>query len=737
MLASLRRRLAANPWPALIFSTAFLVRLVYIIEKSINDPAFAYPMVDELWNWRWANEILNQSFWGEDAWFRAPLYPYFLALMVKFTSFLTSTGEAPLAQLFAIRTLQAALAAWTATLLYRLGVETVSHRVGAFAGLGYALYGALVFYETMLLIPVLFISLLVGATLQFVRWADTRRFKPLLYAGLLYGLAAIARPNILLVMPLLALFVFFHLREKDYARRNLVYCLKHVAVLTAAVCLPVFTVTMRNIIVTGEATLISTQGGVNFYLGNNSEADGLTMVLPEIVLDESVSWSQFTVVTERIAERESGRELTASEQSDFWGARAVRFIADNPGAFLALSARKIVYLTLGFENSDNGDIYFNRTYSGLMSALLWEWPLRFPWGIVFPLALIGMVAGWAQRQRTLPLYLIFLGYLPSIVLFLVTARHRTPLIPFVLIFAGIGVFYLLDKIRKLYYARFFGGSVSALALIIILNQNYFEIGFFDEGQVIQHQGITFERRQEWNLAEDSYRRALEFDPQSHVTWNALGFVLMRQNKIEEAAACFEKSTELEPNQIEALLNYGQMLARLASYEGALKRFSRAAEIKPNDFRPIINIGDIHLRQRQYDSAEVYYRRAKEIAPEEKEVYFKFGELYARQKKYDEADNTFRRGAFFGAPSAIAYLNWGNVRFETGATRDALAKYQQALRVNPRLKQAWYSAGMCHFKLSSPADSVRAYLNVALKLDPDMQQARNILEALDPASGGTR
>ncbi|MCH7879175.1 MAG: tetratricopeptide repeat protein, partial [candidate division Zixibacteria bacterium] len=392
-------------------------------------------------------------------------------------------------------------------------------------------------------------------------------------------------------------------------------------------------------------------------------------------------------------------------------------------------------ITLGLENSDNGDIYFNRRYSLLMSALLWKSPLKFPWGIVFPLALLGIVVGWPMRKKALPLYLILFGYLPTIFFFLVTARHRTPLLPFVLIFAGVGIFYLVDLIKERRYNRFAIPAAACLALIVFVNQTYFDIGYFNEGQVIHHQGITYERRQEWKAAEESYRKALEFDPGSHVIWNSLGSVLMRQRRIEEAAECYEKSTELGPNQIEALLNFGQMLAQLASYEGAMKRFEQAAQIKPGDFRPILNMGDVSKRLGLLDEAEEYYRQAKQIAPEEKEVFFKLGELYARQKKYFEAETAFKRGAYFGRPSAIAYLNWGNVRFETGKTRDALAKYQQALRINPRLKQAWYSAGMSHYKLKSPTDSVRFYLEFALQLDPNLKQARDIMEAISPTRSG--
>ena len=43
--------------------------------------------------------------------------------------------------------------------------------------------------------------------------------------------------------------------------------------------------------------------------------------------------------------------------------------------------------------------------------------------------------------------------------------------------------------------------------------------------------------------------------------------------------------------------------------------------------------------------------------------------------------------------------------------------------------------MSHYKLKSPSDSVRFYLEIALKLDRDLQQARDILEAIDPTRSG--
>ncbi len=720
-----------NPWPYAIFAVAFLARLIYIIEKVFNDPAFAHPAVDELWNWRWAEEIRTVSFFGDDALFRAPLYAYFLAGLKSITEFLTPAGGEPTAQLFVIRTFQAALAGVSALLVYRLGKETISERVGKFAGLAYGLYGTLIFYETMLLIPVLFLFLTIAATLQFVRWAKNQEMRTLVYSGLLFGLAGIARPNILLVMPLLAAYVFLVKSQVDSTMSTMASRLKNVAVLTLAVCIPVFSVTLRNKLVTGEATLIATQGGVNFYIGNNLAAEGLTMQIPELDLN-NVSWSKFIPETKRIAEKEAGHALTPAEQSAFWTDKTVDYISSHPMDFLKLTLKKIAYLGLGFENSDNGDIYFKRRQSLLMTALLSgrDFAIKYPWGLLFPLALLGMVVSWSKRRTLAPMYLIFFGYLPTIFLFLVTARHRLLLVPFVTLFSGAGFFYLYDLVKQGVMKRVIVPGAATVGAIVVLNSVYFDIGFSNPAQIYQNQGIAYTRQAAWPQAAAAYSKAVEVDPESYVNWNELGYALMSMDSIDQAAYCYDKSFELNPQYIEPLLNYGQMLSHLTVFDKAIERFEQAQEVAPNDFRPAINIGDVYLRQGDYENAEKYYRHAKLLAPEEKEVYFKLGELFARNKKFFSADQEFQRGAYYGKPSAVAYLNWGNLTLESDLNEEAIPKYREALKQAPRMKQAWYGIGVAYFKMKAPVDSVRKYMQIALEIDPNMDQAKQIMTLIN-------
>jgi len=194
-----------HKWPLIVFSAAFLLRLIYLLQYRSN-PAFNYPMVDELWHLNWAREIIGGNFWGDEAYFRGPLYPYLLA------GFLLVTGKS----LFLVRFLQIIIASFSAIMVFLLGRRVFSEKIGIISGLAYAAYGTIIFYETMLLIPVVFIFLNLLAVYLLLKHKGEYNLKRWLLAGLIAGLSAIARPNILILMPFFLIWIYFgftHFKE--------------------------------------------------------------------------------------------------------------------------------------------------------------------------------------------------------------------------------------------------------------------------------------------------------------------------------------------------------------------------------------------------------------------------------------------------------------------------------------------------------------------------------------------
>ena len=194
-----RRRLALA-----VFLLALAVRVVYVAQIRDN-PFFESPVIDAL-TYHERAVALTQGVWHEqEVFWQPPLYPYFLGVL--YSVFGPKIAVARSVQLL----LGAAICALMALLARRLHGPLA----GWTAGITLALCGTMIFFEGELLNPVLSIALNTGALLLLIpRAPDSARDGPFsagnlsdfgrlplgrwVGAGLLLGLSAICRPDILL-----------------------------------------------------------------------------------------------------------------------------------------------------------------------------------------------------------------------------------------------------------------------------------------------------------------------------------------------------------------------------------------------------------------------------------------------------------------------------------------------------------------------------------------------------------
>lgn len=705
-----------NKWPLVIFLAAFFIRLIYLIQSQSN-PAFYTPMVDELWHLNWARDIISGSFWGDGAYFRAPLYPYLLAFFVKIT------GDS----IFWIRFLQILIASGSAVLVYLLGNKLFSQKIGIIAGLGYSIYGTLIAYETMLLIPVLFVFLNLLAVYLLIYFKDSPVWRHWLVAGMVLGLSAISRPNILLLTPLFLIWIYIIADNSNTKRRIFPALIYLVGLL-----LPVLSVSARNLVVTGEFILISSQGGVNLYIGNNPETEGLTMLMPEIDLDESLPWTEFTKATRAAAESEAGRPLSDTEESSFWKSKAVDFIISNPGRFISITFKKCIYFVLGFENSDQTDLYFARKFSSLYSVLLWNRLVYFPFGMLLPLAIIGMIASWKHRhkQGLVLIYLFILCYIPTVVLFLVTARHRLPVIPFMLLFAAAGIIYLINLIREKNHRKFTGMIALFLIVLILCNRTYFDIGFSNVSQTHFNLALTYDRQGNLEMAETEYMTAVRENPNSATTLNNLGYVQYRLGKYNDAMNQFSNAIKIDPEFADPYNNIGLVYEAGGDFANAEKFYRRALEIDSDLYQAYLNLGDLFKVQNDLNQAESMYIKARDINPENKIAFTKLAVIYAQRQEFAKAEEMFTAAEKKGELSAIDLVNWGNIYYSSSQPSRALEYYRHSINKNTEFARGYFNMALVFYRFGYPVDSTRKYLNEALRIDPSFEAARNLFNEIN-------
>jgi 4-amino-4-deoxy-L-arabinose transferase-like glycosyltransferase/TolA-binding protein len=583
----------AAAWFVVIAMVAFLLRLVHILLLRHNDPLFLSPQMDALYHHQWALAVAAGKEFTNDAFFRAPLYPYFLGLLYKLI------GPSQLG----VRLVQAAVGSASCGLVYLLARRLLAEvgrvarpeLVARASGFAMAAYPMVIYFDCELLIAGLLVFLLLLGFVLLLRSRDTDRlwFLP----GVVFGLAVIARPNVLAFLAVLPVWLFLEYRARAWKRLLLVWG-------TAAVV--VLPVTVRNYVVSRQFVPIAWQAGTNFYIGNSPESDGVTAILPGT---RGSWWGGYNDV-KRIAEQALGRPLKGAEIDRYWMGRGFGFWREQPGKALGLLARKTFLWFAGYEVGNDRDLYSIKRYSYISFLLFNSRFLKFPFGVLLPLALAGAYLARRQWRQWLPVYLFLVAFSASFIVFFVTSRYRVPLVPFAIVLAVSGVAQAVRlRGRKLTVPIVIAAGAFMLLNLSVAGagrqanqaQNHFAVaaGLHEQGRDPE---ALVELRQA--LATDSATNLLSLE----------ATILMGQGDMDAAMASAMAAARLHPAEADAWGIAGNVLATAGALDSAAACFRKALELDPYSLQAWNNLGNIALQRQDFAQARYFYEGALKISP---------------------------------------------------------------------------------------------------------------------------
>ncbi len=528
-------RALRDPWLWVVFALALAARLGYLVDLR-HTPFFAAPQMDALYHDQWARRLAAGHWLGHEVFFRAPLYPYFLGVLYALAG----------PDYLLVRVVQFTIGAGTALLTAAFAYPRFGRGVAVAAGLLVALSGPLIYFEGELLLTVLEAPLDLLAVFALDRAIARGSPRRCLGAGAALGLAALVRPTILALVPVAVVWIL--LRRGRAARRPaLLYAASALLVLAPALA--------RNYAVGRDLVPVASQGGLNFYLGNNPTADGMAAVAPGF----RRTWTGGIEDARRDAERAAGRPLKPSEVSRYWYGRAFDWIRSRPGDFLALEARKLGYFWDGFEIPNNQDYYY---FSRL--ARIYRVPLLVGFGVLGPLALAGLGLGLLRRRLPFAWVAGPVVLIAVIVAFFVCGRFRASMIPLLAVWAGVGLAEGVTLLRGHRRGTFLLYGALLIAGAWAMNADLWgHRRLHSNSESNLRLGIYFASRGETAQALAYYKTALMFDPTFADGWNNLGVADAQAGRLDDARRAFESALLVAPRHPKALGN----LASLAFREG--------------------------------------------------------------------------------------------------------------------------------------------------------------------------
>jgi tetratricopeptide (TPR) repeat protein len=716
-----------------IFAVAFTLRLIHIWQIR-RSPFFTVLMGDARGYDEWAQRIASGDWIGHDVFYQSPLYPYFLG------SIYWLVGRS----LMFVRVLQAAIGSCSCVLLAMAAGRLFSTRAGLVAGLMLAIYAPAIFFDGLLqksVLDVFFVCLALWLIAEIT--TTSSQSWPWLALGLALGALSLTRENavVLIVVILGWAILRFPLRAS--------------AVLTLGVAVVLLPVAIRNSIVGGGLYVTTWQFGPNFFIGNHPGADGTYQSLrygrgaPEYEQRDASELAEYAL----------HRKLAPTEVSGFWTARALAFIASEPGAWLKLMARKVALLGNAAEMVDTEDQAMHAEWSSVLSLL---GPVTH-FGVLVPLALAGIFTTWSDRSRLGILYALPVAYSGSVLIFYVFARYRYPLVPMLILFAGPGLAVVVKSFlaaahfragaSRLGAAHFRAGAsrlrpqlsvrrpgsktlvlqtVCVAAVAIFAN---WPMGSRAAMRAITETNLGAALHAEHRLddAIAHYRRALTAEPDYAPGYSNLAVALREQNRIDEAVASYQQALKIQPEFATAHYNFANLLLERGEPAAAIDHFERAIRKEPASADVHSNLGIAFALTGRIDEASREFREAIDLDPKSARAYRNLGDTLSSQNRWPEAISALRRAVDLDPNDASVRYDLASVLLESGRLDEAISEFRATLRVAPTMADAHNNLGIALGSQGQLDEAVEEFRR-ALALRPGFAGAQQNLTMALAARG---
>ncbi|MEO5823142.1 MAG: glycosyltransferase family 39 protein [Vicinamibacteraceae bacterium] len=628
----------------------------------------------------------------------SPLYVYVLAIVLGL-----SNGS-----LVVARVVQAVLGVVAVACAMRSARDWFGDAAGLVTGALLAGAGVITFHEIVLLQSALDPMLMAALALVLGRAILGDRWRAWAGTGILAALFALNRPNALI----LAAGIGAGLAVRALITRTRPETLAVVAFM-GALMVGLAPAALRNLAVAGRVTLVSSHGGLNFFIGNRAGADG-TYEAPVGITPSIAGQAHDARV---VAEAALGRPLSDPEVSGYFTDLGLAWIRQHPGEAAALFARKLWLVAHRTELPLNYSYaYYERDEPSVL-----RWLPIGAWCLV-PLGVAGLAArprsgldrrAYAAWVALIPLYAL------SVAVFFVAGRYRLPILVPLAITGGGGLTALVVAIRA---HRWIDAAIpvaaAALAAVIALWPLALDDGRLEErvamasalasmgrpgeavaraaivarehpepGTVHYRVALALQAHGDLSSAEAEVRRALTIDPAQPEAHATLGQLLARAGRIGEARHHMLRATTGGASAAGAARWILDDAVGGPETSSAVFAVSEVARIAAVDAGTLRDLGQHLLEARRGDLAEPYYLALDARHPRHADIVEALGVALLERGRAARAARTLERAVGLDGTRPSSHLHLAIAYVQIDRPADALAEARRALALRPDYPQA--------------------------------------------------
>ena len=377
---------------------------------------------------------------------------------------------------------------------------------------------------------------------------------------------------------------------------------------------------------------------------------------------------------------------------------------------LAEYAVNLFHLVQGRELLPDLDPYLINDQSSVITALLWDQWLAFPFGVILPLAIPGLLLfGRGSGGRTIEgrVLLIFVFACAAVSGILAPdARQRLPLALLMLPFAAFAVGDLRRADRR-------RGKIAVIILLLIACNVGVAAPAHLAGASHHHYwtGVAYARLGMTANALGAYRRAVELTPTHTLATRELARLYLETERPEEALAVCRNLLRSHPGTTDVLLLQGDAYAVAGRMDDAAFTYEQIRARGVSTLPLLVRLGETYRSLGRVERAVDAYVEAVAARPDSSLLRYQLAQLYYLGEHTEMAIEQYRALLLQDPRNHVLHTRLGGLLLEE-VLGESLFVVTSTLTVD-----------------ASRLQGAETHLQEAIRLRPDYLGARQLLALL--------
>ncbi|THH16661.1 hypothetical protein EW146_g4012 [Bondarzewia mesenterica] len=216
---------------------------------------------------------------------------------------------------------------------------------------------------------------------------------------------------------------------------------------------------------------------------------------------------------------------------------------------------------------------------------------------------------------------------------------------------------------------------------------------------------------------------VEREPESPISWYAVGVWYLTQKKWSDARTYFSKTSLMDPRFGPAWIAFAHTFAFEGEHDHAVTAYSTCARMFTGSHLPLMFVGMEHIILSNYGPADEALNAADSMCDGDPLLINERGVMAFNHGQYAEAAAMFKQALEYAQVTqasqsswATTYLNLGTCLRKLGHLNEAKDAYTKVLEIDNRSAPAFGFLGLVYHLMDRPHDAIIKY-HEALSINP--------------------